>query len=91
MKEDDKTNYVIGKLSKVTLHNKWKNLDLNEVGVDFVATSLLSSALCDKPSAYPKLESDFAFKSHLKDVFVGAFNNQNFKPDGNESAILNIK
>ena len=91
MKEDDKTKNVTDKLSKVTIKNKLKKLDLNEVEMDFVATLLNSSALCDKTAVCPKLESEIAFKSHLNDDDAEAFNNQIFKQDGNERAILNTK
>ena len=36
----------------------------------------------------PKLENGFAFKPHMIDVYVEAFNNQTFNQDGNESALL---
>ena len=45
----------------------------------------------DENSVYPKIETGFAFKAHMNDVYVEAFNNQNFNQDGDESAILTIK
>ena len=42
-------------------------------------------------SVYPKIETGFAFKPHMNDVYVEAFNNQSFNEDGDESAILTIK
>ena len=61
---------------KLAIHSKLKKLDLNEVGMNFDATSLCSSAMWDKLSVYPKLESGFAFKSHMNDVYLEAFHNQ---------------
>ena len=45
----------------------------------------------DENSAYPKIETGFAFKPHMNDIYVEAFNNQTFNEDGDESAILTIK
>ena len=38
-----------------------------------------------------KIETEFAFKPDLNDVYVETFNNQTFNEDGDESAILTIK
>ena len=59
--------------------------------MDFDATSLYPSAMWDENSVYPRTEPGFAFKPHMKDVYVEAFNNQTFKEDGDESAILTIE
>ena len=40
---------------------------------------------------YPKIETGFAFKPDMNDIYVEAFNNQTFNQDGNESVILRIK
>ena len=53
--------------------------------------SLHLSAMWDENSVYPKIETGFAFKPHLNDVYVKAFNDQTFTDDGDESAILTIK
>ena len=45
----------------------------------------------DENSVYPKIETGFAFKPHMNDVYIEAFNNQSFNEDGDESAILTIK
>ena len=55
--------------------------------IDFDATSRYPSALYDEKSVNPKIESGFVFKPHMNVFNVEAFNNQTFKPDGNESAI----
>ena len=81
MNEDEKTKYVNDKLSKLTIHNKLKKLDLNEIGMDFDATSLFASPMWDKSSLCPKVENGFAFKLHMNDVFVEAFNIQSFSQD----------
>ena len=56
--------------------------------MDFDATSSYPSAMWDQNSVYPKLETRFAFKPHMDNVYVEAFNNQTFNQDGDESAIL---
>ena len=38
--KDEKTKSVHDKLSELTIYNKIKNLDLNEIGLEFVATCL---------------------------------------------------
>ena len=45
----------------------------------------------DEKSVYPKIESGFAFKSHMNDVFANDIINQTFNQDGNNSALLKKK
>ena len=59
--------------------------------MDFDATSLYRSAMWAEKTVYPKTETGFAFKPHMNNVYVEAFNNQTFKADSNESAIFRIK
>ena len=59
--------------------------------MDFDATNLYPSAMWDCNSVYLKIETGFAFKPHMNDVYVEAFNNQSFNEDGDESGILTIK
>ena len=59
--------------------------------MDFDATSLYPSPMWDENSVYPKIETGFASKPHMKNVYVEAFNNHTFNQDGDESAILRIK
>ena len=59
--------------------------------MDFDATSSYPSAMWDENSVYPKIETGFAFKPYMNDVYVEAFNNKIFNQNGNESAILTIK
>ena len=66
-------------------------IDLYITKMDFDATRFHPSARWDKSSVYPKVESEFAFKPHMKDMYVESFNNQTFNQDGNKSAILKIK
>ena len=66
-------------------------LVLNKTQMDFDATSLYPSAMCDKISVYPKIETGFAFKPHMNKPYIEAFNNKTFNEDGDESAILTIK
>ena len=58
--------------------------------MDFDATSLYP-AMWDEKSIYPKKETGFAFKPHMNDSYVEAFNNQTFNQDGNERTFLKIK
>ena len=73
------------------IHKELSKLNSNKTQMDFDATSLYPSAMWDESSVYPKIETGFAFKPHMNDVCVEAFNNQSFNEDGDESAILTIK
>ena len=59
--------------------------------MDFDATRVYRSAKWDEKPVYPKLETGFAFKPHMKIVYVKEFNDQTCNQDGNEYAILKIK
>ena len=89
--EEERTEHINKKLNKLPIHKKLQNLDLNGVMMDFDATSLYPSAMWVKNSVYPKIESVFALKPYMNNVYVEAFNNQTFNQDGDESAILRIK
>ena len=56
--------------------------------MDFHATNLYPSAMWVENSVYPKIESGFAFKPHMNNIYVEAFKNQTFNQDGTESVIL---
>ena len=83
--------YVNKKLNMLSIHKELSKLNSNKTQMDFDATSLYPSAMWDENSVYPKIETGFAFKPHMNDVYVEAFNNQSFNEDGDESAILTIK
>ena len=89
--QKEKEKYVNKKLNMLPIHKQLSKLDLNKTHMDFDATSLYPSSMWDKNSVYPKIETGFAFKPHMNDVYVEAFNNQTFNEDGDESAILTIK
>ena len=72
------------------IHKELSKLDSNKTQMDYVATSLYPSAMWDEKAVYPKIETGFAFKPDMNDVYVEAFNNQSFNQDGDESAILTI-
>ena len=59
--------------------------------MDLDATSLHPFAMYDKKSVCPEIETGFAFKPHMNNVYIEAVNIQNFNRDGNETAILKIK
>ena len=89
--EEERTEHINKEVSKLPKHKKLQKLDVNDVMMDFDATSLYPSGMWDENSVYPKIEAGFAFKPHMNDIYVGAFNNQTFNEDGDESAILTIK
>ena len=89
--EEERTEHINKELNKLSIHKKSQKLNLNDVMMDFDATSPYRSAMWDENSVYPKIESGFAFKPHMNNVYVEAFNNQTFNQDGDESALLRIK
>ena len=89
--EKEKEKYVIRKLNMLPIHKELSKLDSNKTQMDFDATSLYPSAMWDEKSVYPKIETGFAFKPHMNDIYVEAFNNQSFYENGDESAIITIK
>ena len=89
--EEERTEHINKELNKLPIHKKLQKLNLNDVMMDFDATSLYPSAMWDENSVYPKIETGFTFKPHMNIVYVEAFNNQTFNQDGDESAMLRIK
>ena len=89
--QDQIRKYINDKLNKLRLHEKLQKVNLNNVMMDFDATSLCPSAMWDEKSVYPKIGTGFAFKPHMNNVYIEAFSNQTFNQNGNESAILKIK
>ena len=73
------------------MQNKFKELDLDNVMMEFDATNLYHSAMWDENSVIPKIETGFAFKPHMNELYVETFNNQNSNQDGKASAKLKTK
>ena len=59
--------------------------------MNFDATGLYPRAMYDENSVYLKTKTGYAFKPHMKKIFVNDFNIKLFNQDGNDSAILKIK
>ena len=89
--EEERTKHIHKELNKIPKHKKLQKLNLNDVLMDFDATSLYSSTMWDEISVYPEIETRFAFRLHMNKTYVDAFNDQIFNEDGNESVILRIK
>ena len=85
--QKEKEKHVNKKLNMLSIHKELSKLNSNKTQMDFDATSLYPSAMWDENSVYPKIETVFAFKPHMNDVYVEAFNNQPFNENGDESAI----
>ena len=66
------------KLSRLSIHVKLRKINLDNVVMDFDATSLNPFAIWDEISVYPNIETGFAFEPHMNIVFVEPFNNQTF-------------
>ena len=85
---DDREKYINKKLGDLTIHKLIRKIELNHLLWGFDAVSLYPSAMWDEKSIYPKIETGYAFKSHINDELVEKFNNQTFNKG---SAILKIK
>ena len=57
----------------------------------FDAIGFYPSAIYAENSAYPKMETNYAFEPHMIGTLVNHFINRTFNQDGNESAILKMK
>ena len=86
--EEERTKHSNEQLNKLAIQKRLQKLNLNDVMLDFDATSLFPSAMWDKNSVYPKIETGFAFKPHMNKTYVDAFIIQTFNQDDKESAIL---
>ena len=85
---DDKEKYINKKLGDLSIHKLIRKIDLTHLLWDFDAVSLYPSAMWDEKSIYPKIETGYAFKSHMNNDLVEKFNNQTFNRG---SAFLKIK
>ena len=75
------------KLNMLSIQKELSKLNSNKTQMDYDANSLYPSAMWDENSVYPKIETGFAFKPDMNDVYVEAFNIETF----DESPILTIK
>ena len=53
--QEKSTEYINKELNKLPIHKKLQKLNLNDVMMDFDATSLYPSAMWDENSVYPKI------------------------------------
>ena len=89
--QKEKTDYINKKLNMLPIHKEMSELTSNKTRMDYDANILYPSAMWDHNSVYPKTEGGFRFKPDMSFVYVEAFNNQTFKQNGDESALLGIK
>ena len=85
---EGKEKYNNEKLNELPIHQLKSQLKIFELLWDFDCVSLYPSAMWDKNSIYPKIETGYAFTRDMNDELVEKFNNQTF-PQG--CAILKIK
>ena len=85
---EEKEKYINQKLSDLPIHQLINQLKIIELLWDFDCVSLYPSAMWDKNSIYPKIETGYAFTPDMNDELVEKFNNQTFTQ---VSAILKTK
>ena len=66
------------------IHKVLSKLNLGKTQGIFDATSLYPSAMYDENNIYPKIETGFAFKTHMTDISCKVFNNKTFIQGGND-------
>ena len=76
--QEARNNYINNKLIKLTLHEKFKKVNVKDVMMDCDAILLYPSAMWDEKTVYPKIDTGFAFKPQMNNVYVKAVNDQSF-------------
>ena len=83
-----KEKYINEKLSDLPIHQLIGQLKTIELLWDFDCVSVYPSAMWDKNSVYPKIETGYAFTRDMNDELVEKFYNETFTQG---SAIFKIK
>ena len=85
---EEKQKYIKEKLSDLPIHQLIRQIKKIELLWDFDCVSLYRSAMWDRDSTYPKIETGYAYTEDMNNELVEKFNNQSFTQG---SAILKIK
>ena len=85
---EEKEKYINEKLGELPIHQLKRQLKIIELLWDFDCVSLYPSAMWDKNSICPKIETGYAFEKHMNVELVEKFNNQTFTQ---RSATLKLK
>ena len=85
---EEKQKYINEKFSELPFHQLKKQIKIDGLLWDYDAVCLYPSAMWDKKSVYPKIETGCACTKSMKNDLVEKFNNQTFTRG---SAILKIK
>ena len=85
---EEKQNYISEKLGELPIHQLLRQLKINELLWEYDCVSLYPSALWDKNSNYPKIETGYVFEKHMIDELIEKIKNQTCTQG---SAILKIK
>ena len=85
---EEKEKYINEKLSDLPIHQLIKQLKIIELLWDFDCVSLYPSAMWDKKSIYPKIETGYPYTIDMNNDLVEKFNNGKFNQ---RSALLKNK
>ena len=85
---EEKEKYINEKLSELPIHQLIGQLKIIELLWDFECVIFYPSAMWDKASKYPRIETGFAFEKHMNEELVEKLLNQTFLQG---TAILKIK
>ena len=75
---EEKEKYVNEKLSDLPIHQLSRQLKINELLWDYDCVSLYPSAMWDKKSVHPRIETGYAYTKDTNDNLVEKFINQTF-------------
>ena len=73
---EEKEKYIKEKLGDLPIHQLISQLKIIELLWDFDCVGLYPSAMWDKNSIYPKMETGYAFEEHMNIELIEKFNNQ---------------
>ena len=75
---EEKVKYINENLSELPIHQLISRLKIIELFWDFDCVSLYPSAMSDKKSFYPKIETGYAFARDMNNEVVENFDNETF-------------
>ena len=67
--QQKRNKYINAKLSKLSIHEKLRELNLDDVMMNIDSTSLHPSAMYDEKSVFPETENEFDFKPYMNNLY----------------------
>ena len=86
--EEEMKEYINKNLGELPIHQLLQQLNLDDLIWGYVCVCLYPSAIWDKNSIYPRIETGYVFKTDMNDELVEKLSNQTFTQG---SAISKVK